>query len=381
MRLTLGLVVYVLVLPAIVRAGIHFQRRVAYEGAVVHSAQAVDYNGDGLKDLIFTADGGINLALAPDFGVRTICTTPKPLKPNSYHSNVMDVDGDGDMDFLGENRGLYWLECPDDPWEGDWKFHWITQEFTGIHCITIHDVDEDGRQDVVVNNYWHKRQRKNEPNAYPASVVWFRIPANPADRLAWKPQILADGDAVGGSHYIAFADMNADGHDEALIGAKGNPFWRGNYFACWTRGADIAKPWKRAKIKGRYKGATHLYGADFNGDGKTDLVGSLGHGSGIVLFEAPEMKVRLVDRELLEPHAFGVADIENDGDMDLFVCAKGSRKVQWFENNGSGSFARHHLSDDQQSYDLRIVDLDADGDLDLLVAGHESGNIVLFLQE
>jgi hypothetical protein len=55
--------------------------------------------------------------------------------------------------------------------------------------------------------------------------------------------------------------------------------------------------------------------------------------------------------------------------------------VQWFENDGNGNFTRHELSDSQQSYDIVIDDLDADGDLDIVVAGHESRNIVLFLQK
>lgn len=370
----------VLALCASASPAIEFERRVVYEGAVVNSVQAADYNGDGLLDLIFSADGGVNLALAPGFEARRICATPKPLKPNSYHSNLMDVDGDGDLDFIGENRGLYWLECPDDPLSMPWEFHWITRAFTGIHCITIHDVDEDGCMDIVVNNYWHRHQRKKSPNEYPASIVWFKVPPEPRTGAAWQPNVLADGDAVGGSHYMAFADVNGDGQDEVLVGAKGNPFWWGNYFAYWTRSSEVSHPWKRTKLKGRHKGATHIYGADLTGDGRTDLVGSCGHGTGIVLFDAPGFKPLRIDDELDEPHAFRVADIEGDGDIDLFVCANGSRKVQWFENDGLGHFTRHELSDGQQAYDLRIDDLDGDGDLDLLFAGHESKNIVLFLQ-
>lgn len=367
--------------PMLVMADIEFEQQVVYTGGVVHSAQTVDYNADGLKDLIFTAEGGVNLALAPAYKVRRICDTPEPMKPNSYHSAIMDVDGDGDMDFLGENYGLYWLECPDDPLSMSWEFHWITRAFTGIHCITIHDVDEDGRLDIVVNNYWHRHQRKTTPNQYPASIVWFSIPCEPGITEAWQPRVLADGDAVGGSHYMAFADVNGDGHDEILVGAKGKPFWWGNYFAYWSRGSDVSKPWSRTKLQGRHKGATHLYGADLTGDGRTDLVGSLGHGTGIVLFEAPGLKPRRIDQELVAPHAFRIADIEGDGDIDLFVCAKVSCKVQWFENDGRGNFRRYELSENQQSYDIVIDDLDADGDLDIVVAGHESRNIVLFLQK
>ena len=134
---------------------VSFEKVVAVEGDVVHSAQAADYNKDGLKDLIFSGGGGVNLALAPEFEVIQIATTPAPLKPNCIYSTIMDVDNDGDMDFLGCNRGLYWLECPDNPVDPkQWKLHWITKAFSGTHCITVHDVDEDGKQDIVANNFY-----------------------------------------------------------------------------------------------------------------------------------------------------------------------------------------------------------------------------------
>ena len=85
---------------------VSFERVVAVEGDVVHSAQAADYNKDGLKDLIFSGGGGVNLALAPEFEVIQIATTPAPLKPNCIYSTIMDVDNDGDMDFVAGNMGL-----------------------------------------------------------------------------------------------------------------------------------------------------------------------------------------------------------------------------------------------------------------------------------
>jgi len=370
------------ILPSL-NGQISFEKQVVYEGAPVHSAQAADYNGDGLKDLIFSADGGVNLALSPDFEVYQIHSLPKPFQEACIHSNIMDVDGDGDMDFLGENGGIYWLECPNHQVKTkSWNLHWITREFTGTHCIALHDVNADGQQDIIVNNFFPPGHdiEKTWPNQYPNSIIWFSVPDDPRNENAWRPHLIADGDAVGGSHYIGFADINGDSQDECLAGAKGDPFEGGNHYAYWTMGDKVTDPWKKTMLD-HQTGATHIYGSDFNQDGQTDMIASNGHGYGLVYYEAPEFEPEIIDPELYRPHAFTIADIENDGDVDLFVCAKGSKVAKWHENNGKGEFTGHHLTDDQQAYDIFICDLENDGDLDIIIAGHLSENIVLFRQK
>ena len=43
----------------------------------------------------------------------------------------MDADGDGDLDFLGSNQLVFWLECPDCPFEQDWTFRVIDEQILG----------------------------------------------------------------------------------------------------------------------------------------------------------------------------------------------------------------------------------------------------------
>jgi hypothetical protein len=373
--------VTLLAVSAAVNADVRFQQKSVCEGHTVYSVKTVDYNADGLQDLIYSADRGVMLALAPDYQPIRLVTFPDEMKAFSYHSAVRDVDGDGDLDFVAENRGLYWLECPDRPLAEEWKLQWITKAFDGIHSVSFHDVDEDGKPDLVVNSYYHKGQRKTVPNEYPASILWYPLPSDPTRTDAWKPYVLADSDAKGGSHYIRFGDLDGDGHDEAFHGAKGRPFWWGNRFAYWKRPGDATQPWKKKTLPGRHKGATYIQAGDLNGDGKMDLVGSCGHGKGIVMFPGPAFEPEYIDRELAEPHAFEVADLDRDGDLDLVCCAKGSNAAVWFENNGQGTFHKRMLSDRQKAYEIVVSDLDGDGDLDLVVAGEESENIALFFQK
>ena len=62
--------------------------------------------------------------------------------------------------------------------------------------------------------------------------------------------------------------------------------------------------------------------------------------------------------------------------MDAVTCAKDSHVVAWFENDGKGQFTRHDIWYGNAAYDIRLADMDNDGDLDVLVAGQTTANVI-----
>jgi FG-GAP-like repeat len=72
-----------------------------------------------------------------------------------------------------------------------------------------------------------------------------------------------------------------------------------------------------------------------------------------------------------ETRAVAWADVDSDGDLDLFSGADGG-PVREYRNDGNGAFTQAWASDDVgQTPGLSFGDYDGDGDLDLAVAGRD----------
>lgn len=290
------------------------------------------------------------------------------------HSEVMDVDGDGDLDYIGAAYSpghIFWLENPNNPLRDRWTFHTIDDHakggVNGIHGLILGDVDRDGRPDLIGNSGQPK-------GAFPNSIAWFKIGSNP--RQPWIRNVFSRQDAPGLSHYMGVGDVNGDGRTDIAAAAKVAD--GGNWFAWWEQPAGGRLPWTKHLVATNQEGATNVHVADVNGDGKADLIGSRGHGRGLVWFENPDWKQHPINDQIVGGHALAIGDIDNDGDIDAVTCAKDSATAAWFENDGQGNFTTHHIHERQAAYDIRLVDMDGDGDLDVLIAGQESQNVVWF---
>lgn len=144
---------------------------------------------------------------------------------------------------------------------------------------------------------------------------------------------------------------------------------------------DGTPPWAEAS-------ACSLTIADLNGDGVHDLFvanGRAGGGNLVFLGVRRESAVQyrwVADHPLAEPRDVRAAlwgDIDNDGDMDVYLCQAGRNGLHL--NDGSGGFAPAPVNagvdgGDIDTIDGTMADLDHDGDLDLLLC-NDSAPITL----
>ena len=360
--------------PAIESAEKPWKKHVVFSGQRCNTAVAGNFSGDRLPDIICSAGGKTRLLVAPDW--KEVVLAPEQ-NIGAIHSATMDVDGDGDLDFIGARYQpglIFWLQQPDKPLSQRWNYRLIDNRVNGIHGLLVGDVDRDGKPDLLANSA--------QPTApFPNSLVWYRTPQQVHQADSWPRFVFAKGDAPGLSHYLGLGDVDGDGRADAASGAKGGPQDKsdqGNWFAWWQAPQDPTKTWTKHLISDKQPGATNIHPADVNGDGKTDFIASRGHGQGVIWYEAPHWKQHDIHPTLAGPHCLVVVDMDGDGDIDAATCAKEDQVAVWFENDGQGNFKTHLVGTNQAAYDIRAFDIDTDGDLDLLIAGQASSNVVWY---
>lgn len=380
-----------------------WKKHVVYQGEQCVTAVAGDFTGDKKIDIIANAGGKTRLFAAPDWK-ETVLAPERSQSP--IHSEVLDCDGDGDLDYIGAEYSpgvIYWLECPKRPQAEPWRWRLIDSQVNGIHGVLVGDVDSDGQPDLMANSAQPKGPLAN-------SVVYYRVPkdaksrdgdadvapfeanrdpekAANAGKVFWPRTVVAKGDAPGLSHYLGLGDVNGDGRPDIACAAKGgeqDPSGLGEWFAYWEAPSDPHQDaWKKHFVGEKYPGATNILPADVDGDGRLDWVASCGHGFGVFWFRnrlaaGASWKASAINPMPEGCHDLQVADLDNDGDMDVASVAKDTKVALVFLNDGRGYFTTQVIGKEQAAYDLRAVDLDGDGDKDLLVAGQESKNVVWY---
>ena len=186
---------------------------------------------------------------------------------------------------------------------------------------------------------------------------------------------------------VAYADFNEDGHIDVFYAPlDGTPhatpaeLYLNDGAGCFSLDTNF--------FNGNPPGMVHPRKAlpgDFNGDGRMDVF-VLGHGYDKPPFpgEAPYVILSSANGYVLGSgldtfigfhHGGASADIDADGDLDVFVTNSPPGPPFFLINDGTGSFTQDTARIEgivrEQLYTAELVDVDGDDFLDLLVAGHE----------
>ncbi|MFW6033140.1 MAG: FG-GAP repeat domain-containing protein [Phycisphaeraceae bacterium] len=354
-----------------------------------------DVSGDGLLDLVVqdeNAHGGwLGWYEATDGGKswkRHIIaeTGPEGGKFASGDLAVADFDGDGDLDTLaivhpgewgsaGEDSTIYWYENVDSG--QSWKPHRIGETSAFIKDVEIADFNGDGKPDLAAVTYGGHNVlvfQQNGPDDW-AKVQDIRL------------QNLHEGMDVG--------DVDGDGD----IDICPNGYWIEN------PGGDLAEnTWVARIIDHKWLdegkpdnhnfrlNATKIFCADINNDGKDEVFISDSENDGTVSWyesDDPQAGVwteHVIIDNLYAGHTLQVADLDRDGDLDVFTGQNGGQmdnpKVLAVFNQGDGLEWKQQMIDRTGTYNSLLGDLEGDGDPDIFrLPGHQADRYEVIVNE
>jgi hypothetical protein len=219
------------------------------------------------------------------------------------------------------------------------------------------------------------------------TIAWYENLGDTDDDgiLDWTAADIAT--SADGARSVFVADMDNDGDMDILSASEEDDT------IAWYENDGNANPsWSAENIVTDADGANSVFAADMDNDGDMDIVSASSNDDTIAWYEyttgtsvGPPWIAREIDTNADGAAAVFVADMDNDGDMDIVSVSGIDNTTAWYENLGDTDddgildwTASDIATSGYDPYGLFVADMDNDGDMDIIVAFIEDDTIAWY---
>jgi hypothetical protein len=370
---------------------IRFERRIIdanFPGA--YQIEVADVNGDKKPDIVVVGGGTCSWYENPTWKKRSV-SSPKQT-PGIISSATRDITGDGraeiaiayDFAMSQPTRGKLGLAVqgadPDSPWTLS-----PIADVGSIHRLRWGDLDGDSKPELVAAPIFGPKAAAPRFDQEGAQLRVYFVKLEP-DGLSFEGERLEK--AFCALHAIDVVDRDQDGRCEILTAS-----YDGVVQVTRTSGRlaalgewQISSIAQGAAAEPPHKGSSEIHVGRLNRNRPFIATIEPWHGSEVVLHVAAlgtrdQFGPRsVIDDTLADGHALWVADVDGDGDDEVFAGHRGkNRRVSMYDFDRAGKTWRRIVLDlEVAAQDLRGGDLDGDGRPDVVAVGGATHNVVWY---
>jgi hypothetical protein len=362
-----------------------------------YQVEVADVNADRRPDVI--AVGGSTCAWYENPTWKKRIVTDARQTPGIISSATADFDGDGKAEIAiafefamnQPKKGQLLMAVQGSSLEDPWRLVPIAA-ICSIHRLRSGDVDGDKRLDLVVASLFG-------PDAKPPAYA-DAAPLSILRKLEWRDGTLPKVEQITSRpvmHAIDVVDLFKDGRPKILTADD-----LGTSLVSWGKESDIEPQdrWMFAPLTGTDQGAP----ASKRGASEVH-VGRLAngrvllatiepwHGSRVAVHLAAVVKKpdghagfgpfggrTVLDDTLADGHALWVADVDRDGDDEVFAGHRGKdHRVSMYDfDQAKREWKKTVIDREIATQDLRGSDLDGDGAPDIVAVGGSTHNVVWY---
>jgi len=307
-----------------------------------------DLDGDGRLDVAATASNNTTAAdviVWSGSGWDTITDAETDL---DYTEDLAlaDVNGDGRLDIVAVSSGEDTVGWWENTGSG-YSRHDISTTADAAIAVDAGDINNDGDVDIVVAAYLD------------GAIYLYRNLGGAG--TSWSTDSWT---GHAGATAVRIEDIDGNGLPDILFGTVGSDE------VAWLK-QDPVGTFTQRTVDSDFDG-TGVAAADVNGDGHLDVLGAnsiddtvswwLSSGATTPTFTRADLNTAFDQAWDLKG-----ADLDSDGDVDLYGCARGSGCLAWWENtDGAGTMSEHELGCYNSALLAQDWDYNRDGRLDLI---------------